>query len=150
MEKIISLIIVILFNSIIYSQFNEIELDRYTINEGLSNNAINSVIQTSDGYLWIATKDGLNRFDGQNFKVFKTDSKTKNALPENYIMSLYESKSGTLWVGTWGAGLCRYDKIYEKFIVIDKSRNNDFVQCINEDDDGNIWYGTEKNGLMKF
>jgi ligand-binding sensor domain-containing protein len=150
MKRNISLIIFFLINTIIYPQFITIELDRYTINDGLSNNAVNAFIQTSDGYLWIATKDGLNRFDGQNFKIFKTDTKTKNALPENYIMSLYESKAGTLWVGTWGAGLCRYDKIYERFIVVDKNRNNDYVQCINEDDDGNIWYGTENNGLKKF
>ncbi|MFZ5946654.1 MAG: ligand-binding sensor domain-containing protein [Stygiobacter sp.] len=114
----------------------------------MSNNSVNCILQTKDGYLWIATKDGLNRFDGQSFKVFKKSSQ-KNSLPENYIMYLYEDSKQTLWIGTWGFGLCKYDPIQESFLRIDPSNNNDFVQCIEEDFEGNIWFGTTLNGLKK-
>ena len=142
-------IILLLFQSIPAQQSN-FKFERFTINNGLSNNSVNCVLQTNDGYLWIATKDGLNRFDGQTFKVFKKNASQKNSLPENYIMFLYEDSKNVLWVGAWGLGLCKYDPIQESFIRVDKTNNNDFVQCIVEDSDGNIWYGTTLNGLKKF
>ncbi|HNY90287.1 MAG TPA: two-component regulator propeller domain-containing protein, partial [bacterium] len=75
-----------------------------TINDGLSNNSINDILQTHDGYIWIATKDGLNCYDGQHFKVFKHDPIDTNTVPENYVYCLLESRDSTLWVGTWGGG----------------------------------------------
>ena len=77
------------------SQTHHFSFEHYTIADGLSNNSINAVLQTRDGFIWIATKDGLNRFDGQKFVVFKHDPSIKNSLPENYVMSLFESSNGT-------------------------------------------------------
>lgn len=142
-------VILLLFQSTQAQQSN-FKFERFTINNGLSNNSVNCVLQTKDGYLWIATKDGLNRFDGQSFKVFKKNVSQKNSLPENYIMFLYEDSKNILWVGAWGFGLCKYDPIQESFTRVDKTNNNDFVQCIVEDSDGNIWYGTTLNGLKKY
>lgn len=147
--KIIFLVISFTLQNLSAQQSN-FKFERFTINNGLSNNSVNCVLQTKDGYLWIATKDGLNRFDGQSFKVFKKNASVKNSLPENYIMFLYEDSKTNLWVGTWGFGLYKYDPIQESFIRIDKTNNNDFVQSIEEDADGNIWYGTTLNGLKKY
>lgn len=134
----------------LFAQQNSYKLERFTINNGISNNSINCIIQTKDGYLWIATKDGLNRYDGQTFKIFKTNSFDETSLPENYIMYLYEDRNNNLWIGTWGLGICKYDPFHESFIKIDKSVNNDFVQAIEEDEAGNIWFGTTLNGLKKY
>lgn len=134
----------------LFAQNNSYKLERFTINNGISNNSINDIIQTKDGYLWIATKDGLNRYDGQSFKIFKTNSSDETSLPENYIMCLYEDRKNNLWIGTWGLGVCKYDPFHESFIKIDKSTNNDFVQSIEEDESGNIWFGTTLNGLKKY
>ena len=79
----------------IYPQYRSLRFENLTIDDGLSNNSINCILQTSDGFLWIATKDGLNRYDGQNFKVYKNNPSKKKSLPENYVMSLLESKDGT-------------------------------------------------------
>lgn len=147
---LIFVLIFFLVNSLYLAQQRNYKFERYTINNGLSNNSVNCITQTTDGYLWIATKDGLNRFDGQFFKVFKKEATNKNSLPENYIMTLYEDSKKTLWVGTWGFGLCKFDPIKEEFLRIDKSVNNDFVQCITEDKKGNIWFGTTINGLKKY
>ncbi|MBM4172010.1 MAG: hypothetical protein FJ214_09105 [Ignavibacteria bacterium] len=150
MTRFCSLVFVIFFYVNLAAQFSSIKLERFTINDGLSNNSINSIVQTKEGYLWIATKDGLNRYDGQSFKVFKTNSLDIYSLPENYVMSLLESKDGILWVGTWGSDLCKYDPIYERFIKINPLSKSEFVQCIFEDNKGNIWYGTTTNGIKCF
>ena len=150
MSRFCSLVLVILFYVNHSAQLSSIKLERFTINDGLSNNSINSIVQTKDGYLWLATKDGLNRYDGQSFKVFKTNSLDIYSLPENYVMSLLESKDGILWIGTWGSDLCRYDPIFERFIKINPQSKSEFVQCIFEDNNGNIWYGTTTNGIKYF
>lgn len=139
-----------LFLLIVNAQQESYKFERYTINNGLSNNSINCVLQTKDGYLWIATKDGLDRYDGQTFKVFKANTSLKTSLPENYIMSLFEDKDFDLWIGTWGSGICKYDPVQESFTRIDKASGNDFVQCIDEDSNGNIWYGNMLSGLKMY
>lgn len=135
----------------LYSQTHHFSFHRYTIADGLSNNSINAVLQTRDGFIWIATKDGLNRFDGQKFVVFKYDLSIKNSIPENYVMSLFESSDGTFWVGTWGGGLCKYDPVHESFLKIETKFGKDkYVQCIAEDGQKNLWFGTLNGGLFRY
>ncbi|MFH2031937.1 MAG: two-component regulator propeller domain-containing protein [Bacteroidota bacterium] len=132
------------------AQYRSFAFERLTIKEGLSNNSINSVLQTSDGYLWIATKDGLNRYDGHSFKVFKRNALDSTSLPENYVMSLLETRDGNFWIGTWGGGLCRYNPYYETFYRYDRTDIDDnYVQSVFEDSFGYIWYCTTKGGLNK-
>jgi len=65
-------------------------------------------------------------------------------------MSLLESKDGTFWVGTWGGGLCKFDQFDETFIRFDdESKDDDYIQCLYEDDANNIWYGTTNSGFIK-
>ncbi|MDP3684847.1 MAG: two-component regulator propeller domain-containing protein, partial [Ignavibacteria bacterium] len=78
--KIITALIIFAFSKVVTAQFSSFAFERFTIEDGLSNNSINAVLQTSDGFLWAATKDGLNRFDGQNFVVFKHDPNIENSL----------------------------------------------------------------------
>jgi ligand-binding sensor domain-containing protein len=139
---------ILAFHQAAFTQDNFL-FERINIEDGLSNNSINGILQTIDGFLWIATKDGLNRFDGHEFKVFKNSSTDSTSLPENYVMSLLESHSGILYVGTWGGGLCKYDPINECFIQIrQKGYNDNFIQCLFEDHLHNIWFGTTEGGLF--
>ncbi|MCX6151237.1 MAG: triple tyrosine motif-containing protein [Ignavibacteriales bacterium] len=149
-KYIFNIIMIFIFcQVIVQAQFSYIKFEKFNINNGLSNNSINCITQSSDGYLWIATKDGLNRYDGQSFKIFKNNPSDPNSLPENYIMYLLESKDGVLWVGTWGRGLCKYDPVHESFIKINKPEEDLYIQCIFEDHLKNIWFGTTTNGLNK-
>ncbi|HXQ71676.1 MAG TPA: two-component regulator propeller domain-containing protein, partial [Pyrinomonadaceae bacterium] len=92
--------------------------DSWTTDNGLPQNSIYSIIQTRDGYLWIATFDGLVRFDGVQFKVFNK-SNTKG-LSTNRFTALYEDKDGTLWAGTSDGGLTRYrDGVFTSSTVAD-------------------------------
>jgi len=148
LKIIVAFIIILASHQIAFTQDTYL-FERITIENGLSNNSINSILQTSDGFLWIATKDGLNRFDGHEFKVFKNSSGNSTSLPENYVMSLLESQNGILYVGTWGGGLCKYDPINEKFIQIrPKGFKDNFIQCLFEDHNKNIWFGTTEGGLF--
>src|SRR5436189_2188776 len=87
---------------------------KYQVENGLSTNVTTSVIQDSKGFIWIGTRDGLNRFDGYNFKVFRHDIKDSNSLASSIINCVYEDRHGTLWVGT-EKGLFKYNPLTEKF-----------------------------------
>ena len=75
---------------------------------------VTACIQDNDGFVWIGTRDGLNRFDGYSFKVFRHDPEVSSTLGSNWITSLNCDQTGNLWVGTL-AGLFRYDKERESF-----------------------------------
>lgn len=150
--RFIALLVLFIFAShqICFSRHSSLSFERLTISDGLSNNSINNVLHTRDGYLWIATKDGLNRYDGQNFKIYKHDPADSSSIPENYIMCLLESRDGTFWIGTWGGGLCRFEPVHEHFIRVDREQgNDDYIQCLFQDQEGFIWYGTTEGGLNR-
>ena len=150
LKILILFILFFTYGELTTAQFRSFAFERLTIEDGLSNNSINCILQTRDGFLWIATKDGLNRYDGQSFKIFKNIPLDSTSLPENYVMSLLESRDGTLWVGTWGGGVCKYNSMYETFMRSDSpSPLDDYIQCLFEDNQNNIWYGTTTGGLNK-
>lgn len=107
--------------------------------DGLPQNTVNAMTQTRDGYLWLATQDGLARFDGVRFKSFSL----KDGLPSVNISSVLEDRRGTLWIGTSGSGLCAMKN--GKIDVIAGSDNqpgSDTINCLQEDSSGRLWVGT--------
>lgn len=131
------------------AQDRSMVFERFTIENGLSNNSVNNILQTKDGFLWIATKDGLNRYDGQSFKYYKHDP-SKNSLPENYVNVLLECSDGTLLIGMWGGGLCVYNSQQETFTRIDSPEPyDDYIQALYQDAQGYVWIGTLNGGLSK-
>ena len=102
----------------------------WTADHGLPMNSVMSIVQTSDGYLWVGTGEGLIRFDGVRFVQLNPP---KMPVVRNYeISNLYEDKSGVLWIGTTGGGIVRYHKgRYEVLNTSNGLRNNivlDFAQ----------------------
>ncbi|MDD3077493.1 MAG: two-component regulator propeller domain-containing protein [Paludibacter sp.] len=85
-----------------------------TIRDGLSDNYILDIRQGTDGYIWIATRDGLNRFDGYTIKIFTHVENDSTSLPDNYVTSICFDKKGRLWVGTQ-RGLAVYNASNESF-----------------------------------
>ena len=86
----------------------------YQVEQGLSNNAAISCLQDKKGFTWFGTKDGLNRFDGYTFKIFRNNPSDSNSLGSNFVHCLYEDKQGVLWVGT-ESGLYAYNEKKESF-----------------------------------
>ncbi|RFS17171.1 two-component regulator propeller domain-containing protein [Emticicia sp. C21] len=109
--------------------------------DGLSNNHIVSMLRDRDGFLWIATIDGLNRYDGSHFTVFKADYKGSTTLANNAVHGLCEDKDGNIWATT-DDGICYYNKKTNKFQSYKELNGQKFARCyfIICDKKGDIWF----------
>ena len=125
-----------------------VQFDHITIENGLSQNAGLAIFQDSQGYLWIGSQDGLNRYNGFDFKIYKHDPEDPNSISHNSILAITEDKDGYLWIGTWGGGLDRFDPSTETFVSYRSDSNelsslsNDTVTSIKQDSKGTLWVGT--------
>jgi signal transduction histidine kinase/ligand-binding sensor domain-containing protein/DNA-binding response OmpR family regulator len=136
--------------SIIYPQ--SLIFNHLTVDDGLSNNDVNAVIQDKTGFIWFGTEDGLNRYDGYNFKIFRHDPSDSNSISGNSIWSLIEDHSGNIWIGTKGGILNKFNPTTEKFTRWEIKSNltkENSVKSIYEDSKGNIWIGSYKDGLYR-
>ena len=133
---------------------NEAKFENISIDEGLSNENVTSIFQDSRGYMWIGTKDGLNRYDGQIIKIYNCNAKNENTLSSTYIMDIEEDIYGNIWIATDnGLDFLMADT---GVIVRMKDRKDKYnlgelsiTSLIKSKYDENImWVGTE-NGLMK-
>lgn len=110
----------------------------YQVENGLSNNAVICSLQDKRGFLWFGTKDGLNRFDGYSFKVFRHTPGDSTSIGNNFIASLQEDAAGTIWIGT-EKGLYRYNGQTEQFQLVTGTGNFRISElCL--DRKGNIWF----------
>src|SRR3990172_10034784 len=95
---IIFVIFLISLSSLSYGQRNYL-FENISVPEGLSNSTVNYIFQDSNGFLWISTADGLNRYDGNNIKVFKNDPNDSTTIPTNDCYAIAEDSEGFIWVG---------------------------------------------------
>jgi ligand-binding sensor domain-containing protein/signal transduction histidine kinase len=129
-----------------YSKY--IRFEHYNLEEGLSQSDVTVILQDHMGFLWVGTEDGLNRYDGYGFRVFKPDAADPSSLSDRWIKCLAEDPQGRLWIGTRLGGLNRYDPRTGKFtrFMHDKSNSlslaNNMVTAILPDRTG-IWIGME-------
>lgn len=110
----------------------------YQVENGLSNNAVICSLQDKNGFLWFGTKDGLDRFDGYSFKVFRNQAGQAGSIGNNFIHCLYEDGSGTLWAGTEN-GLYKYDAATESFTLMLGTAGAP-IRDVKMDRHGNLWY----------
>lgn len=115
-------IIIFLVNAL-NAQTN-ISFNHLTVENGLSQSAVTCIFQDKNGFMWFGTQDGLNRYDGYNFKVFKNTPGNPETLSENFIFSIYEDNYGSLLIQTQSGNLHKYNPLKESFIVIDSDSVN--------------------------
>ncbi|SHJ16998.1 ligand-binding sensor domain-containing protein [Hymenobacter daecheongensis DSM 21074] len=121
---------------------------------GLSENSVHCMAQDRRGFLWLGTQDGLSRYDGTQFRVFRHDPQQLGSLSSNYVLALALDQQGRLWVGT-GGGLGCYNPLTERFRTFlhhpDSSGSlaDNFVRAVFGDRQGRLWVGTE-GGLQRF
>jgi signal transduction histidine kinase/ligand-binding sensor domain-containing protein len=125
----------------------------YTTNEGLSNDNVSAIVKDRQGFLWVGTVNGLNRFDGLHFKTFKHEPKNPNSLPNSRIIAISEAPDGWLWIGT-DSGLCKLDPVNLKFVQIPLPEHkdtikNDFGTHVAFDAEGKAWT-TSFNAIRQF
>lgn len=137
-KHIIYLFIVFLSTNFLLGQ--EYYFKHYKSENGLSHNTVLSSLQDKTGFLWFGTKDGLNRFDGYTFKIFRNDPDNIKSIGSNFIECLHEY-NGKLWVGT-ANGIYIYNENSEDFNLLKNSINKPILD-IENDNDGNLWYIAE-------
>jgi ligand-binding sensor domain-containing protein/two-component sensor histidine kinase len=106
---------------------------------GLPQNKVRALLQTQNGYIWIATEEGLARFDGIRFTVF--DKQNTSAIKSNSIQSLFEDRQGYLWIGT-DKGLARWKDQQFNAYTTREGLSNDNIQSLCESQEGDLWVGT--------
>ncbi len=133
---------------------NPLKFQHYSLDDGLSQGSVISIVQDQQGFLWLGTQDGLNRFDGYQFKVFYRDQSKPNSLSSSYIPSLHVDDHGNLWVGTTN-GLDKLNKDDDSFIhytLGEETRENigsQYIRVIHDAPDNKLWIGTY-GGLFLF
>ncbi|MFH1194086.1 MAG: two-component regulator propeller domain-containing protein [bacterium] len=146
----------VLFDTIYSQGFNSnLKFVKYSTGMGLSSNSQSCIIQDKQGFMWIGTGEGLNRFDGRSFKIYRSDPKSNTSLKSNIITCLYCDSNGQIWIGTYGGGLSRYNKEKDNFITYTSDSNNpralltDEINAVIEDKYKKLWIGTTL-GLHQF
>jgi len=142
--------------SVCYPQNSEYKFDHLSIEHGLSHGSVYSIIQDDQGYMWFGTEDGLCKYDGYNFTIYRHEPGHPNSLSVSSFGKILQDKNGVMWLGTWGGGLNRFNpgsNTFTHFRHNPKNPNSisqDRIEFIIEDRTGLLWIGTEKNGLNKF
>lgn len=119
------------------TQFRHLDIE-----DGLSQNMITSICQDHKGFMWIGTRDGLNRYDGYSFKIHKVNPNIRGAITDNHITALFEDSGKRLWIGTMYGGLLTYVRekdIFVKVVLKGLPENARFVSAIT---------GSENSGLI--
>lgn len=144
----------IFFGQVGYGQFSaEQSLKRYfrgiSVDNGLSQSTVFSILQDTLGFMWMATQDGLNRYDGETFTVYRPSKGDKSSLQSNYIRSIYLDHKGLLWVGG-NQGLSRYDYTSNSFqnYKLPRKPGEWYISSIIEDADKRVWASSSVGELF--
>ena len=97
--------LLMLASSLRAQENNAVRFQRYGVEDGLSQTTIRDMYQDRQGFIWLGTQDGLNRFDGYEFRVYRNDPAKKNTLGDNHIVAIEPANSEGFWVGTQSGGL---------------------------------------------
>lgn len=125
------------------------------INQGLSNNSVRCILRDHKGFMWFGTYDGLNRYDGYSFKVFRNKLNDTASLINPFINALCEDRNGLIWIGT-RKGVCVYNSLTDRFSRLRQLTNNsivlvdDVIKTIQTDNSNNVFVGKENTGLVYF
>jgi ligand-binding sensor domain-containing protein/serine phosphatase RsbU (regulator of sigma subunit) len=154
MKRFFLFLIIIFSCQIANSQYNNLRFEHLSVSQGLSQSSVYSIAQDKHGFMWFATLDGLDKFDGYEIVKYYA-GKNSGELPDNVINCLYTTSDPKkqLWIGTADHGICYYDAIFDKFINYSHQKDpqgliNDHVRCITGDSK-TLWIGTE-HGLSRF
>ncbi len=132
-----------------------VSFEKLSLAQGLSQSIVEGILQDRRGFLWFATEDGLNRWDGHRFTVFRNVAGNARSLSYNDLKCLLEDRSGMIWIGTFEGGLNRFDPAtgdvtrFRHDPADPASLPANIVRALGEDRDGRIWVGTQGGGLAR-
>ncbi len=139
-----------------YAQNEKLRFEHININNGLSNNDVNTIKQDSKGYIWIGTLDGLNKYDGYKFTTYQREPYNSASLTMNAVRGIWEEADGALWVHPVNSDLNRFSPTTETFSVVNPLPNKGIrfdsrlLQDLIEDNEGMVWVYNEIGQLCRF
>ena len=145
------LVLLVLFGFFILFAAQSSSFRNYQVKNGLSHNCVWAVMQDSEGFMWFGTNDGLNRFDGKDFKIYRKNQTDSLSIGHKSIRCIKEDSKKRLLIGT-RSGVYLYDRLHDNFrhIKINVDKNEDVnVNDIMEDLHGNIWVACHGEGLFR-
>ncbi|MBN2103461.1 hypothetical protein JW835_05400 [bacterium] len=143
------------FSLLLYPKNNHLQFEHLTTERGLSQSTITCILQDHNGFMWFGTQDGLNRYDGYQFTVYRHHPSDSNSISSNSIYALFEDSQKNLWVGT-ESGLDLFHSTANTFRHYrhdadnDSSLSHNQVMSISEDKKGDLWIGTNGGGLNRY
>jgi len=124
--------------------------EHLTMRDGLSQSTVMSVLQDSQGYLWLGTESGLDRYDGYTIREYRRERGNEHGLANDYVWSIVEDGNSDLWLATWGGGVARWDRKTDRFERFrhdprdPASLSSDLVRMVLIDPSGYIWAATDE------
>lgn len=132
----------------------QLKFRHLTIDNGLSQNAVYSILQDSQGFMWFGTKDGLNRYDGRNFVVYQHNPFDTTTISDSFVKKMYKDSRGRIWTGSLSGEInvfYREAEIFQRISLLsdtgEKINSNEITE-ITEGPDGTMWIGTIGDGLL--
>ncbi len=132
-----------------------LKFDHLTLEHGLSQSIVEDMLQDHSGFMWFATEDGLNKYDGYTFRTWRHDPDDLNTLSYSHILALQQDADSTLWIGTFGGGLNHFDPTTRTFTHYrhnphdSLSISHDLIKDIFIDSKGRLWIATH-GGLNRY
>ena len=154
MKRLTFLMIAMLCLSSVFStDLSKVKFEYLTVDDGLSQGTVEDILQDRQGFMWFATRDGLNRYDGLQFFIYRNDRNDPNSLAANWVWSIAEDAEGNLWIGSTGLNIYnpKLDKMTRVLVDVndEKAFHGGQVFDINVDVDSTLWLSTS-NGLVHY
>jgi len=136
----------------VFAQKSSAHFEHLSVEDGLSQSTVTCILQDRQGFLWLGTTNGLNKYDGYSFQVFKLDLNDSNSLSSSHITAIFEDKSGQIWIGTT-SGLNKFDPELDRFTRYPVPTNSISSQSVREmkgGPDGRLWLLIGSLGIYAF
>ena len=149
------LLFCILYPHLIIAQNSRVQFKHLSADDGLSNNQVYTILQDHKGFMWFGTEDGLNKYDGTGFTIYRNNVADSLSLSYNNVKQIFEDSDQNLWIATFGGGLNLYNRDKDNFTIFRAkpedpfSLVNNYVNEVYEDRNKDLWLGTP-NGINKF
>ncbi|WP_291959310.1 two-component regulator propeller domain-containing protein [Maribacter sp.] len=141
--------IMLLYNSTTFAQGTDLRFEHFIDDKGLSQNSVMNILQDKEGFLWMATPNGLYKYNGKGFTIYRHEHDNPNSLINNSVYELELDASGNILIGT-GRGLSRFNKVTETFSTYPAILKDKRISAIYPEDDGSLWVGTLYSGVYHF
>jgi signal transduction histidine kinase/ligand-binding sensor domain-containing protein/CheY-like chemotaxis protein len=130
-----------------FSQLVSPRFEHIGTESGLSQSNVICILHDSRGFMWFGTRDGLNKYDGYSFTIYKNIPTDSRSISNNFITGIAEDKNGDLWIATWGGGVNRYDRAKDRFVRYTVNPSTNFINTVLVDSKGFVWVGANGGGL---